>query len=196
MKADKMRIDIWSDIACPYCYKGKHLLEEALEGFPQAADVELRLHSYELRPGAEKNNTADALRLVQLAQEKGLAPEMEEALFTAYFDRKEDVSNPALLLHLGKGVGLEETEIRQLLAGDRFRQSLTDDQREAEEKYALEYIPFYLLNESLVIQGILSAEDYAKALREAYVGWKAGEKGKAERKEGRACSADGKSCRI
>lgn len=44
-----MKIDVWSDIACPWCWLGKHHLEEALRRTGIAADVEFR--SYELQPG-------------------------------------------------------------------------------------------------------------------------------------------------
>ncbi|NDV79666.1 DsbA family oxidoreductase [Dysgonomonas sp. 511] len=47
---EKMKIDIWSDIACPYCYIGKRKLEMALEQFPDRDKVELVWHSYELDP--------------------------------------------------------------------------------------------------------------------------------------------------
>jgi predicted DsbA family dithiol-disulfide isomerase len=47
-----MRIDVWSDIACPWCYIGKRRLESALEGFEHAEDVEVVWHSFELDPAA------------------------------------------------------------------------------------------------------------------------------------------------
>lgn len=47
-----MQIDIWSDIACPWCYLGKRRLEAALASFEGADDVEILWHSFELDPGA------------------------------------------------------------------------------------------------------------------------------------------------
>src|SRR3954465_15907990 len=47
-----MEIDIWSDIACPWCYLGKRRLEAALASFEGAGDVALRWHSFELDPTA------------------------------------------------------------------------------------------------------------------------------------------------
>lgn len=51
---DKMKIEIWSDIACPYCYIGKKKLEKALDKFPYKDNVELVWHSYELDPALPK----------------------------------------------------------------------------------------------------------------------------------------------
>ncbi|SOC57253.1 DsbA family oxidoreductase [Ornithinimicrobium cerasi] len=47
-----MRIDVWSDIACPWCYIGKRRLESALGTFEHADDVEVVWHSFELDPSA------------------------------------------------------------------------------------------------------------------------------------------------
>lgn len=45
-----MRIDIWSDVVCPWCYIGKRRLESALADFPH--EVEVVWHSFQLDPGA------------------------------------------------------------------------------------------------------------------------------------------------
>ncbi|MGM9321947.1 DsbA family oxidoreductase [Deinococcus aquaticus] len=47
---DKIRVDIWSDVACPWCYVGKRRLESALAQFPQRDNVEIVWHSFELDP--------------------------------------------------------------------------------------------------------------------------------------------------
>ena len=49
-----MKIDIWSDIVCPFCVIGKRHLELALENFEHADDVEIVWHSYELDPSIER----------------------------------------------------------------------------------------------------------------------------------------------
>ena len=47
-----MRIEIWSDIVCPWCYIGKRRLEAALSRFPRRGEVEVIYRSFELDPGA------------------------------------------------------------------------------------------------------------------------------------------------
>jgi predicted DsbA family dithiol-disulfide isomerase len=63
----KLRIDIWSDIACPWCYIGKRHLEQALETFEHKDDVEIVWRAFELDPGAPKLREAvpNAERLAQ-----------------------------------------------------------------------------------------------------------------------------------
>ncbi len=53
---DKLRVDIWSDIACPWCYIGKRRFETALQDFPQRDQVEIVWHSFELDPSAPTAN--------------------------------------------------------------------------------------------------------------------------------------------
>lgn len=48
----KLQLDIWSDIACPWCYIGKRHLEQALSTFEHAADVQIHWRAFELDPAA------------------------------------------------------------------------------------------------------------------------------------------------
>ena len=47
-----MRIDIWSDIVCPWCYLGRSRLRSALEQLEWADEVEVRWRAYQLDPRA------------------------------------------------------------------------------------------------------------------------------------------------
>lgn len=48
----KMKIEIWSDYVCPFCYIGKRRLEVALEQFAHREDVLIEYRSFELNPSA------------------------------------------------------------------------------------------------------------------------------------------------
>jgi predicted DsbA family dithiol-disulfide isomerase len=47
-----MKIEVWSDFVCPFCYIGKRRLEQALEQFPNREQVEVEFKSFELDPNA------------------------------------------------------------------------------------------------------------------------------------------------
>ncbi|MFD5867489.1 DsbA family oxidoreductase [Corynebacterium sp. NPDC060344] len=55
-----MRIDIWSDVVCPFCWIGKRHLEQALEGFRTEhpdAEVEILWRAFQLDPNADAEST-------------------------------------------------------------------------------------------------------------------------------------------
>ena len=52
-----MKVEIWSDIFCPFCYIGKRRFENALKNFSDKDDVEVIYRSFELNPDAPKINS-------------------------------------------------------------------------------------------------------------------------------------------
>ena len=45
-----MKINIWSDVRCPFCFVGKKKFEKALEKFPHVEKLEITWHSFQLDP--------------------------------------------------------------------------------------------------------------------------------------------------
>jgi predicted DsbA family dithiol-disulfide isomerase len=74
-----MKIDIWSDIACPWCYIGKRRFENALAGFEHRDEVEVRWHSYQLDPGLPEHY--EGTELDYLASRKGMPREQVRRMF-------------------------------------------------------------------------------------------------------------------
>lgn len=70
-----VRIDIWSDVVCPWCSIGKRRLERALADFPHRDEVEVVYHSFLLDPTAPTEPTENAQQM--LARKYGLS--LEEA---------------------------------------------------------------------------------------------------------------------
>ncbi|MFD9503856.1 DsbA family oxidoreductase [Streptomyces sp. NPDC060035] len=68
-----MRVEIWSDIACPWCYIGKARFEKGLAEFAHREEVEVVHRSFELDPGRAKGDTAQVIDM--LAQKYGRTPE-------------------------------------------------------------------------------------------------------------------------
>ncbi|MFD5893390.1 DsbA family oxidoreductase [Streptomyces sp. NPDC060366] len=59
-----MRVEIWSDIACPWCYIGKARFEKGLESFAHRADVEVVHRSFELDPSHAKGDVAPVVDML------------------------------------------------------------------------------------------------------------------------------------
>jgi predicted DsbA family dithiol-disulfide isomerase len=52
--AKRLQVQIWSDIACPWCYVGKRRFEAALKEFPHSDEVEVVWRAFELDPRAPR----------------------------------------------------------------------------------------------------------------------------------------------
>ncbi|HXP29216.1 MAG TPA: DsbA family oxidoreductase, partial [Solirubrobacteraceae bacterium] len=68
-----MDVEIWSDIACPWCYVGKRRFEAALAQFEHRDDVTVTWRSFELDPDAPHERDGD--RAERLAQKYGMSVE-------------------------------------------------------------------------------------------------------------------------
>ena len=71
-----MHVEIWSDIACPWCYVGKRRFEAALAGYEHRDEVTVTWRSFELDPHAPPQREHDAA--THLARKYGMT--REEAL--------------------------------------------------------------------------------------------------------------------
>jgi predicted DsbA family dithiol-disulfide isomerase len=68
-----MDVEVWSDIACPWCYIGKRRLERALGEFEHAGEVNVRWRSFELDPDAPREREGD--RATRIARKYGIGLE-------------------------------------------------------------------------------------------------------------------------
>src|SRR5574343_585391 len=74
-----MKVEIWSDIMCPFCYIGKRHFEAALKQFPQANEVEIEWKSFQLDPTIPK--MVERVDVYQyLADKKGMSLEQSKAM--------------------------------------------------------------------------------------------------------------------
>jgi predicted DsbA family dithiol-disulfide isomerase len=118
----RLRIDVWSDVACPWCYVGKRRLETALREFPHADQVEVVWHAFELDPAAPKERDPSVSHAERLAKKYGMsvaqARQNSERLrgiaraegLDFDFDRirSGNMFDAHRLIHLGRERGLQD----------------------------------------------------------------------------------------
>ncbi|GAA2277595.1 DsbA family oxidoreductase [Streptomyces atrovirens] len=138
-----MRVEIWSDIACPWCYVGKARFEKALAAFPHREQVEVVHRSFELDPGRAKDDIQPVITM--LTKKYGMSEAQAEAgednLGTQaaaeglpYRTRGRDHGNTFdmhRLLHFAREQG-RQTELLDLLYRANFaeeRSVFNDDER-------------------------------------------------------------------
>lgn len=76
----KMKVEIWSDIVCPFCYIGKRHFESALKSFENADDIEIIWKSYQLDPDMPKKQLSKQNVYEYLAARKGISTEQSKSL--------------------------------------------------------------------------------------------------------------------
>lgn len=164
------RLDIISDVVCPWCYLGAANLLKAIDDRGGAHPFALRWRPYQLDPSIPAQgldraaymrakfgddptridaiharlagmgsavgityqfdritrapNTLDAHRLIHWAAADHLQTRTAMILFARYFERGEDISDPAILTAAAEEAGLDPAAIARLLAGDTDRDSV------------------------------------------------------------------------
>jgi predicted DsbA family dithiol-disulfide isomerase len=66
-----MKVEVWSDIICPFCYIGKRKFEQALHQFAHQSEVEVVWRSYQLDPSTPAFSTQSVA--ADLARKKGMS---------------------------------------------------------------------------------------------------------------------------
>jgi predicted DsbA family dithiol-disulfide isomerase len=236
----KMKVEIWSDIMCPFCYIGKRHYEAALKQFPEVKNIETEWHSFQLDPTIPRQtektnvyqylakrkgisyeeseqmhenvvemakraglnydfekvvvaNSFDAHRLIQLAKKQNLGDHAEESLFLGYFTEGLDLADPDILANLGKAIGLDEKEIRNVLTSDDFAYAVRQDIQEA-ENLGIRGVPFFVFDRKYGISGAQPVEVFLETLKKSFSDWRNIHTDvQPVTTEGPACSPDG-SC--
>jgi predicted DsbA family dithiol-disulfide isomerase len=125
-----VKVEIWSDVVCPWCYVGKRRFEDALAGFEHRDQVEVIWRSFQLDPsGHPKPGDGDLVdRLarkygVSRAQAQAMNDRVTGVANSVGLDMRLDKAVPAntfdahRLIHLGAAHGLQhETKERLLRA--------------------------------------------------------------------------------
>jgi predicted DsbA family dithiol-disulfide isomerase len=129
--AMKLRVDIWSDIACPWCYIGKRRLEAAFARFPHRDAVEVVWHAFELNPSAPREIDRGSSYAERLARKYGSSvPEAERRIgkmsdlakadgLSFHFDRIRpgNTFDAHRVLHLALERGVQGAVKERLLRG-------------------------------------------------------------------------------
>lgn len=118
---DRLAVDVWSDIMCPFCYMGDALLAQALERFSHAAAVDVRYRSYQLMPHRPADHPVDLVEL--LVREKGFPRARAEAMNAQVAAR-------------GREVGLEYRFDRALAVNTRAAHRLSHFARREGKQHA------------------------------------------------------------
>jgi predicted DsbA family dithiol-disulfide isomerase len=165
-----VRIEIWSDVVCPWCYVGKRHLEEALAGFEHRDDVEITYRSYELDPSAPEvpvETTEEALakkfgtdvagvrEMMKRVDAPAEAAGLQFVHGTAPHARTVDAHR---LLHLGLVEG-KQLELKEALLAAYFLQG-----RSMGDHAVLREVAVSVGLDAARVDAVLGSDEYADAV--------------------------------
>lgn len=204
-----LRIDIVSDVVCPWCIIGYRQLATALEaaGTPH----EIHWHPFELNPNlppegqnlrehlAEKygstaeesaqnrvrmtaigaevgfnfkfaddmrmHNTFNVHQVLHWADQQGRMDDMKQALFSAHFTNRRNLSDNAVLADIAAETGFDRDEATAVLVDKRF----ADDVRAAENFWVgqgIQGVPAVVFNRRHLVTGAQGVENYSNILEQ------------------------------
>ena len=142
-----MRIDIWSDIVCPFCYVGKRNLEQALAEFEHRDEVEVVWHSFELDPSATEHPA-------------GSLPELIAGKYQMSLEHES-------ILDIASEIGLDTAEVEAVLKSDRYAADVRADEQLARQ-LGINGVPFFLIESKWAVSGAQPAEMLVQALRQVW----------------------------
>ena len=166
--SDKIQVEIWSDIQCPFCYIGKRQFEAALAVFEERDRVEVTWKSYQLDPGLQAR--AGETIYAYLARRKGMS-----------FDQSKQMHDR--VAQSAAAVGLDYQFDKMIVANShaahRIIQAAKVHGRGAEAEEALFHAYFTEgkdLGDPLVLTALavafgLSSEDARNALEDSGGAW-------------------------
>jgi predicted DsbA family dithiol-disulfide isomerase len=167
-----MDVEIWSDIACPWCYVGKKRFEAALASFAHADEVSVTWRSFELDPSAPADRGLPHDELIARKYGRSLEEVHQmDAQLTAVaaaedIDMKLDAARSGntfdghRLVHLAKAHGLGEAMKERL-----FRAYFTEGELIADHDVLARCAAEVGLDEAEVRE-VLLTERYAEEVRE------------------------------
>ena len=166
-----MKIEIWSDVICPWCYIGKRRFEKALEQFGQRENINVIWRSFELDPGAPLRHPGTLnemlarkygislqqaaemnARVTGLAREVGLEYRLTNARPGNTFDAHR-------LLHFAAAQQQVDLAVESIMHA-YFSESLPVGERAALARLA----PMFGIAENEAM-AMLESDDYADAVR-------------------------------
>lgn len=165
-----MKVEIWSDVMCPFCYIGKRKFEAALAQFAHRDQVEVVWKSFQLDPSLETDTSKSVQQ--SLAESKGWSPEetaqnmsyvvnmAKEAGLTYHFD-KAVVANSFdahRFTHLAKKQGLQDQAEERL-----FASYFTEGKNTADHRVLMQLGTEIGLDPG-VVQKALEGTDFAEAV--------------------------------
>lgn len=128
-----------------------------------AAEDGIEMRFDRIQPG----NTFDAHRLLHLAAERGLQPELKERLLRAYLTEGEAIGDPETLVRLAADAGLDVDEAEGVLASDAYEREVRAEEAEAAD-IGITGVPSFVFARRFMVTGAQPPDTLLHILERAW----------------------------
>jgi predicted DsbA family dithiol-disulfide isomerase len=165
-----VKVQIWSDVVCPWCYIGKRRFEEALESFDGDVDVEWK--SFELDPGAPASHDKPIDEL--LASKYRTSPEGARRMIQQMADRAGEEGLEFNLLESQGGNTLDAHRLIHFAAergkGDEMKERLLSaymtEKKPISDRQTLAELAGDVGLDAEEVAAMLATDEYEQAVRD------------------------------
>ena len=165
-----MKIEIWSDVVCPWCYLGTRRLELALEGFEHRDEVEVVHRSYQLDPSAPTDHTVETVGVLASkygmtrAQAEQAQREMEQRAAADGLDYHLDGQHTGNTFDAHRLLHYAAAEGKQAALVDRLFRAYFSEQRSVFDNAALQQLGEDAGLDAAGVAAVLASDRYADAV--------------------------------
>lgn len=209
-----MEIMYWSDIACPFCYIGSNRMKKAMKEVGIYDNTKLEFKSFQLDPNAPKEtdekfivhmsggdksrekqaqmqmdyigqmaeqeglafdienakftNTMDAHRLIKLAEVKGdydLVERVITRFYKVFFGDADNIADRDVLVNAAVEAGLNKLEVEGVLNSNKYEDVVRRDEIQAYQA-GVQAAPFFVINNKYAISGAQPYKVFVNALKQ------------------------------
>jgi len=137
------------------------MMREYLEAAAPAAGIRFEFESVKTRP-----NTLDAHRVIRWARGQGRAEAAAELLFQRFFEKGEDIGDPAVLAAVAEDAGLNRELVAELLSTDRDAEAVEEEEAFF-RSLGVSAVPAFIFNGQFAVSGAEEPEKLASAIAHA-----------------------------
>jgi predicted DsbA family dithiol-disulfide isomerase len=191
-----VKINVVSDVVCPWCYLGKARLEAALKDLPNI-EAEIHWRPYMLDPSIPRTgvdrkaymeanfgkevgiafdfdaikvapNTMSAHRLIRWAAQagQGIQNKVVDLLFKAFFEEGRDIGSAAVLINIAKEAGMDASIVETLLPTDAEEAGVIGEIATSKQM-GITGVPCFIIDQKYAVSGAQTPDILVDAIKNA-----------------------------
>lgn len=170
--AAKMKIEVWSDIMCPFCYIGDKKLDDALGQFGDRDRIEVEFKSFELMPGLETypirttNEMLAETKGMSIEQARKMNNQVAQVAASVGLEMDTETSIPANTINAHRLTHLAKKHGKQQAVADALFRAYFNEQKNVDDQDTLVQIASDCGIDAAEARQMLESDDYTNEVQQ------------------------------